>query len=146
LPTRPVLLDDRVLVGLLVGEQLPLARNPSRFTTTYFYFRACRSFVLGGSGKLSGPFARLDDERKAAVLGQMLALPEEVSLPDPRRMVPVMVGVQRRHPHLNVLHTEAVAAALMLGTRMLLSAPTASGQLRGVLETEGIPWQVVELP
>jgi hypothetical protein len=146
LPARPVLLDDSVLIGLLVGERLPLAHNPNRFTTSYFYFRACRSFVLGGHGKLSAPFAHLDNELKAAALGQMLALPADIGLPDPRRLVPVMVEVQRRYRHLNVLNTEAIAAALLLDARMLLSAPTAAGQLHGVLETEGIPWQVVELP
>jgi hypothetical protein len=56
-----------------------------------------------------------------------------------------MVDIQRRHPHLNLLNTEAVAAALLLNARLALSAPTAHGQLAEVLEVEGIKWSVVEL-
>ena len=76
----------------------------------------------------------------------MLALPEDIGLPDPRVLVPVMVEVQRRHAQLNVLNTEAVAAALLLKARLVLTAPTAHGQLAAVLSTEPIAWQLVELP
>ena len=76
----------------------------------------------------------------------MLALPDDMGLPEPRLIVPVMVKVQRRHPGLNVLNTEAVAAALLLGAKMVLSAPTAQGQLQAVLPDEGIAFQTVDLP
>jgi hypothetical protein len=146
LPFRPLLLDDRVLVALLVGEALPIARRAERFTTTYFYFRACRAVVAGAGGRLSGPFEHLDPDRRAVALEHMLALPGDVGLPDPRHIVPVMVDVQRRHPNLNVLNTEAAAAALLLGAKMVLSPPTASGQLETVLPVEHIAFQTVNLP
>jgi len=76
----------------------------------------------------------------------MLTLPEDVGLPDSRQLVPVMVGVDRRHPNLSVLNTEAAAAALMLGAKMVLSPPTASGQLAAVLPIEDITFQMVDLP
>jgi len=112
----------------------------------YFYFRACRAVVAGVGGQLSGPFERLDRDRRAGALEQMLTLPEDVGLPESRRLVPVMVGVHRRHPNLSVLNTEAAAAALMLGTKMVLSPPTASGQLAAVLPFEDITFQTVDLP
>ena len=146
LPSRPLLLDDRSLVALLVGERLPITRGAERFTTSYFYFRACRAVVVGAGGRLSGPFERLDPVHRAVALEHMLALPDEVGLPEPRLIVPVMVKVQSRHPGLNVLNTEAVAAALLLGARMVLSAPTAQGQLQAVLPDEGIAFQAVDLP
>jgi hypothetical protein len=146
LPSRPLLLDDRVLVALLVGEGLPIARRSERFTTMCFYFRACRAVVAGVGGRLSGPFERLDLDRRAAALEQMLSLPDDVGLPDPRQLVPVMVGVHRRHPNLSVLNTEAAAAALMLRAKMVLSTPTASGQLAAVLPIEDITFQTVDLP
>jgi hypothetical protein len=133
-------------VALLVGEQLPVRRSVDHFTTTYFWFRACRAVALGAGGFLSGPFARLDPTRRATALGQLLALPDDIGLADPKRIVPVMVGVQQRHPGLNVLNTEAVAAALVLGAIMVLSGPNARGQLASVLPAEGIPVQQVELP
>ena len=76
----------------------------------------------------------------------MLALPDDVGLPEPRLIVPVMVDVQRRHPGLNVLNTEAAAAALLLGAKMVLSPPTARGQLEAVLAVEHIAFQTVDLP
>jgi len=146
LPSRPLLLDDRALVALLVGERLPITRGAERFTTTYFWFRACRAVVVGAGGRLSGPFERLEPGHRAAALEHMLALPGDVGLPEPRLIVPVMVGVQRRHPGLNVLNTEAAAAALLLGAKMVISPPTAQGQLEAVLPVERIAFQTVDLP
>ena len=146
LPSNPLLLDDRVLVALLVGEAVPIARRAEHFTTTYFYFRACRAVVAGAGGRLSGPFEHLDPGRRAVALEHMLALPGDVGLPDPRQIVPVMVDVQRRHPNLNVLNTEAVAAAHLLRAKMVLSPPTAKGQLETVLPVEQIAFQTVDLP
>ena len=57
-----------------------------------------------------------------------------------------MVDVQRRHPTLNVLNTEAAAAALLLRAKMVLSPATAGGQLEAVLRAENIPFQTVDLP
>jgi hypothetical protein len=146
LPSEAVLFDDRALVAHLVGERLPVARDAERFTSTYFYFRACRAVAAGAGGRLSGPFEQLDPERRAAALDHMLTLPDDVGLPDPRQMVPLMVGVQRRHPNLNVLNTEAVAAALLLGATMVLGPATAGGQLEAVLPVEGVPFRTVDLP
>jgi hypothetical protein len=146
LPSRPLLLDDRVLVALLVGEKLPITRGAARFTTTYFYFRACRAVVAGTGGRLSGPFERLDLDRRALALDNMMDLPDDVGVPDPRLIVPVMVDVQRRYPTLNVLNTEAAAAALLLRAKMVLSPATAGGQLEVVLRAENIPFQTVDLP
>jgi len=146
LPSRPLLLDDRVLVALLVDERLPITRGATRFTTTYFYFRACRAVVAGTGGRLSGPFERLDLDRRALALDNMMALPDDVGVPDPRLIVPVMVDVQRRYPTLNVLNTEATAAALLLRAKMVLSPATAGGQLEAVLRAENIPFQTVDLP
>jgi hypothetical protein len=76
----------------------------------------------------------------------MLALPGDVGLPEPRLIVPVMVDVQGRHPSLNLVNTEAVAAALLLEAKMVLSPPTARGQLEAVLPIERIVFQTVNLP
>jgi hypothetical protein len=145
LPSEPLLLDDRVLVALLVGEGLPIARQGKLFTTMYFYFRACRAVVAGVGGRLSGPFQRLDQDRQAAALEQMLTLPDDVGLPDSRQLVPAMVALHRRHPHLSLLNTEAAAAALVLRAKMVLTPPSAAGQLAEVLSIRGISYQTVLL-
>jgi hypothetical protein len=146
LPSSPLLLDDRALVALLVGERLPITRGAACFTTTYFWFRACRAVVVGVGGRLSGPFERLEPTHRAVALEHLLALPDDVGLPEPRLILPVMVDVQRRHPVLNILNTEAVAAALLLGAKMVLSSSTARGQLQAVLPDESIAFQTVDLP
>jgi len=133
-------------VALLVGERLPIARGAECCTTTYFYFRACRAVVAGVGGRLSGPFERLGPDRRAVALERMLVLPDDVGLPDPRQIVPVMAEVQRRHPSLNALNTEAAAAALLLGAKMVLSPSTANEQLERVLPAEHISFQTVDLP
>ena len=144
--TGPLLLDDRALVALIAGEALPLATAAECFTTTYFCYRACRAVVLGARGHLSGPFARLDQSRRAWALQSMLVLPAEVRLPEPRAIVPMMVDVQRRHPHLNVLSTEAAAAALVLRATMVITRATVEGQLGAVLHAEGVDFDIVDLP
>ena len=75
----------------------------------------------------------------------MLALPDDVALPDPRRLVPEMVAMHQRHPQLNVMNVEAAAAATMLDARMLLSARAAEGILPAVLDAEAIRWRVVSV-
>jgi hypothetical protein len=54
--------------------------------------------------------------------------------------------MRREHPRLNVLNTEATAAALLLPARLLLNSASAAGQLGVVLPAENIPFQTVELP
>lgn len=100
---------------------------------------------MGGAGKLSGPFAALDPERQAVAIERMLVLPEEYELPDPRPLVPEMVGIARRHPKLNVLNTEAAAAARMLDALVVLSPDAARGLLPGVLDAEGVGWATADL-
>ena len=101
---------------------------------------------MGAGRHLSAPFERLDPERRSIALERMLALPEDVGLPDPRPLVPRMAEVKRRHPHLNVLNTEATAAALLLNARVVLSSANAAGQLGEALPAEGVAFQTVELP
>ena len=115
-----VLLDDRLLVEeLLVG--LPTGRRQLRlYTTSCWYYCDCRAAVAG-AGELR----------------------EDIGLPDPRRAVPVMAEVARRHPHLNLFNLEATAAALDLRAEVWLSERAAEGLLPGVLETEGLPWRLV---
>ncbi|HEV7721201.1 MAG TPA: hypothetical protein VGO60_07950 [Iamia sp.] len=54
---RPVLLDDRLLIGELL-HGVPHGRRPL-VTSSSWYFRACRAAVAGGGGQLSGPFAEV---------------------------------------------------------------------------------------
>lgn len=138
--TGAVIIDDRLLIEeLLIG--LP-SRPPEVHTTTYWYYRACRAAVLGASGHVSGPFQQLPADQQTAAVGSLLRLPDHIALPDPRRTVPLMVGLARRHPRLNLLNLEAAAAARTLDT-VWLSPEAAEGILPGVLDAERVPWRSV---
>jgi hypothetical protein len=138
-----VLLDDRLLVEeLLVGLRTG-RRRPTLFTTSYWYYRACRAAVAGAGGQLSGPFEQLPPLEQERAILSLLELREDLGLPDPRRTVPVMGEIARRHPHLNLLNVEATAAALVLSAEVWLSERAAEGLLPGVLDTEGVPWRPV---
>jgi hypothetical protein len=138
-----VLLDDRLLIEeILHGLEL---RVDELWTTTYWYYRACRAATLGSQGHLSGPFERLPAEHhEAAVLG-LLQLPDRVGIADARVVVPVMAALSSRHPQLNLLNLEAAAAAAALAASVLLSAAGARGVLPAVLDAERVEWVVRQL-
>ena len=144
LTNRTVLIDDRLLVAHLVGAALDLPEHDSLITTSYWYYRACRAAVSGGSGKLSGPFRSLDAMRQGEAIAAMLRLPDNIGLPDPRLLVPEMVAIQRRHPQLNLLNIEAAAAARLLVGHVALSSPAAAGVLPAILEAERIEWVTLQ--
>ncbi len=114
-------------------------------TTLYWYYRACRVAVAGAGGHLSGPFANLDEPHQHAAIRSLLALPDDIGLPDPRSTVPMMAELSERHPKLNLLNLEATAAGLALNATLLLSVEATRGVLPDVLEAERITWRIVEL-
>lgn len=141
-----VLLDDRLLVEeLLVGLDRG-RRRPALFTTSYWYYRACRAAVVGAGGHLSGPFGRLGTEEQERAILSLLELREDIGLPDPRQTVPIMAELASRHTHLNLLNVEAAASAIVLGSEVWLSAEASKGVLPAVLEAEGTSWKIVSLP
>jgi hypothetical protein len=138
-----VVIDDRLLIEeLLVG----IDRNDATIhTTMYWYYRACRAAVRGAGGHLSGPFGHVPQAEQQRAIAAMLQLPVNVGLPEARQTVPRMVDVATRHPQLNLLNLEVVAAASTLEAIIWLSPAGASGVLPRVLDVEGIPWETVHL-
>lgn len=100
--------------------------------------------MTSGRGKLSAPFAALSPDRQAEAINVLLALPDEIELPDPRGLVPLMVDVHRRHHRLNVLNVEVVAAARLLDAQVALSPGSSRGVLPRVLDAEGVAWREVD--
>jgi hypothetical protein len=136
-----VVLDDRLLIEeLLVGVRRP---GVQLYTTAYWYYRACRAAVLGAGGHLSGPFRELQALEQERAIRSMLQLPEDIGLPDTRQLVPIMVEVSGRHPRLNLLNLEAVAAVHALDATLWLSREASDGVLPAVLDAEHLAWEVV---
>jgi hypothetical protein len=138
-----VVLDDRLLIEeLLVG--LP-GRRVDLYTTTYWYYRACRAAVLGAGGHLSGPFERVDVEQQEVAIVSLLELRDDISLPDARSTIPEMAHLAARHPRLNLMNLEAIAIGRLLSATVWLSQETAEGVLPGVLNQERVRWRTVAL-
>lgn len=136
-----VVLDDRLLIEeLLVGSRRP---GVQLHTTAYWYYRACRAAVLGAGGHLSGPFRELAPQDQERAISAMLQLPKDIGLPDTRQLVPLMVEIAGRHPQLNLLNLEAVAAARALAATIWLSPEAANGVLPAVLDGELLAWVIV---
>ena len=134
-------IDDRLLIEeILVGLRRPRARL---HTTAYWYYRACRAAKLGAGGHLSGPFLSLPHAEQELAVGSMLQLPETIVLPEPRRVVPLMVDTSQRHPRLNLLNLEAVATARLLQAKVWLSPEGAAGALPDVLTAENLEWETI---
>ncbi len=145
MPTSsPFILDDRLLIAHLLDQPVALPASATLHTTTYWYYRACRAAVTGGAGQLSGPLRALRPDQQADAITAMLALPDDIELPDPRPLVPLMVEVHRRHPQLNLLNLEATATAHLISARVLLSPPAGQGLLPAILDDEGIGWDVLD--
>lgn len=142
-PPRRILLDDRLLIETLLSG-LDTA-NSELFSTSCWYFRACRAAVAGAGGHLSGPFEGLAESEQAAAILSLLEVSEVIALPSLRATVPAMAQLSRRYPRLNLLNLEAVAAAVALGAAVWLSPPTARGVLPGVLDAETVDWTTVPL-
>jgi hypothetical protein len=138
-----VVIDDRLLIEeLLVGIDRD---DETIHTTMYWYYRACRAAVAGAGGHLSGPFRDVPQAEQQRAISSILQLRVDVGLPEARQTVPRMVDVATRHPRLNLLNLEAVAAASVLEAMIWLSPAGASGVLPEVLDSEGIPWNTVLL-
>ena len=138
-------MDDRLLIEeLLVGLRRGRRRS-TLFTTSYWYYRACRAAVAGAGGHLSGPFEALAASDQERAISSLLELRDDIGLPDPRTTVPVMVDIARRHGQLNLLNLEAVATARLLNATVWLSTPAASGVLPAVLDAERLRWTVVAI-
>jgi hypothetical protein len=137
-----VILDDRLLIEeILVGLKL----KGNRYTTSYWFYRACRAAVAGAGGHLSGPFLYLDEDRQASAIRSLLSLPDTISLPESRTTVPVMAELSERHPRLNLLNLEAAAAGLLLDATVCLSVEESRGVLPKTLDFENIKWRTVEI-
>jgi hypothetical protein len=141
--TAVVLLDDRLLIEeLLVGLAWGRRRGDV-YTTSYWYYRACRAAVAGAGGHLSGPFEKLDAHQQERAILSLLELRDDIGLPNPRQTVPAMTELSRTHPQLNLLNLEAAASAAVLGAEVWLSPPASTGVLPAVLDSEGVRWETV---
>ncbi len=130
------LVDDQRLSAILRGHPTP---NPDAaiFTTGYWYVRLCQAVLTATAqpGKLSGPFLDLPEPARSRAIDSLLALPEAIGLVSLRDLGPTIGRLRSRH-QLNILGMEALAAAVHLDARVLLSVN--SPKLEAALAAEGL--------
>lgn len=140
-----VLVDDGLLSLLLRGERLPDegAHGQPIFTTGHWYVRLCHA-VLGDadrSGALSSPFQVLPGPQRQRAIAAVMELPADIGLVSLRTLAP-LIGRLRAEHNLNILASEAVAAAIHLDAAVLLSI--RAPRLEQALTAEGLPVTVAE--
>jgi hypothetical protein len=134
---KPALIDDRLLGEVLRGVVVGELRERDLFTTGYWYVRLCQAAFGAGasSGVLSSPFASLTGSLRVRAMTAVMELPPSVGLISLRQLAPLTGQLRRDHP-LNILGSEALAAAKHLGADVFLSA--ASPRLQEALSREGL--------
>ena len=141
-----VVIDDRLLLDVLAGqapgELTAELGGGGVFVTSAWYYRLGRAvFGSSGAGVLSGRLAALDRDVTERVRAELGDLPSNVGLLHPRVVVPLMFTLRVRR-QLNVLAAEALAVALLLPARLLVT--TDSPLLRSAAEETGIDYQVLD--
>ena len=134
--------DDRILAGLLRGDDPPRPGEPV-YTTGCWYVRLCQA-VLGASertGVLSRVFADQAPVLRDRAVARLLELPEEIGLVSLRSLGPVIGRLRHRHG-LNLLSIEALAAAEQLRADVFLASP--SPRLASALRAEGRHVEVLQ--
>ena len=119
-----LLIDDQLLGTVLRGHRpRSLPRRATLFTTGYWYVRLCQAAlnVADRTGVLSAPFAALPADQRERAVAAVLELPEEVGLVGMRTLGPLIARLRGRH-RLNILGSEALAAAVYLEAEVALSA------------------------
>jgi hypothetical protein len=138
-----VVLDDRLLIEELLTGLPQNTASITLYTTPYWYYRACRAAAAGAGGHLSGPFEQLDLDRQQQAILSLLELRDDISIASPREVVPLMAALSIRHPRLNLLNLEVVAAAQLLTASVWLSEPAAAGVLPPILDAESVNWSTI---
>lgn len=140
-----VLIDDQLLAAHLRG--LPVLRDHSGpvFTSGYWYVRLCLAVGRRTAGRLSGPFLALPPARRRRALTAVLSLPQEIGLLSLRRLGPVIGELAQRHPPMNALTREALAAAVVLEAEVLMAGGNENFVLATGVAEEGLHARVVAL-
>jgi len=139
-----VLLDDHLLRDWMVGPDRDLRRAVRReplATTNLWYARLCKSAARAAGGALAGD---LPPAEREALVAALVRLPDDISVV-PMRDVAWRMGVLVcQRTGLSTLAAEAVAAAEVLGARVLASSRDDSPGIRLSCEQLGIRYSTVD--
>jgi hypothetical protein len=139
-----VLLDDHLLRDWMTGPDPALRAavgGEPLATTNLWYARLCKSAASAGDGALLGALSRAERE---AVVAALVRLPDDVAVV-PMRQVAWRMGllVSAERGRLSTLGSEVVAAAEVLGARVLASSRDDGPGIRRCCRDLRIPYETV---
>lgn len=117
-----VLLDDHLLRDWMVGRDRALTRavaGEGVATTNLWYARLCKSAARATGGALLADWA---DAKRRALIAGLVALPDDIAIVPMRDLAWSMGELIADHSGLSTLGAEAVAAAMTLEGRLLVSS------------------------
>ena len=138
-----LLVDDQILAAHLRGHPVVPSGGHSVFTTGYWYVRLCLAVSRRAGGMLSGPFAALPPHRRTAAVSAVLELPAEIGLLSLRQLGPLIGELATRHPPMNVLSREALAAAVELSATVFVAEGNENPALLSALDSEQLTVRIV---
>jgi hypothetical protein len=139
-----VLLDDHLLRDWLAGPDAALKRAVARSnvtTTNLWYARLCKSAAGHGGGALLGSWS---GKERGVVIAGLIALPESLSVTPMIDLAWRMGQLVHEYVGLSTLGSEAVAAAELLGARVLVSSRDDGPGIRNACGALKIRHQVLE--
>jgi len=139
-----VLLDDHLLRDWMVGPDATLRRAVRRAplaTTNLWYARLCKSAARAAGGALLG---QLPAAERQALVAALVNLPDVVTVVPMRDLAWRMAVLASEHTGLSTLGSEAVAAAEMLGARVLASSRDDSPGIRRCCDQLGVRYSTLD--
>lgn len=139
-----VVVDDHLLRDWLARRDAPLVEaiaGDSVATTNLWYARLCKSAARATGGALLRGWSIA--ERRALIAG-LIALPDDIAIVPIRHLAWRMGELIVDHGGLSTLGAEAVAAALDLNARLLVSARDDGPGIRGCSAAVGVPYGAVD--
>ena len=123
---------DEALVDAVDGEDVA--------TTNLWYARLCKSAARATGGALLGGWRV--EERRTLIAG-LVALPDDIVVLPMRQLAWKMGELIADHDGLSTLGAEAVAAALDLPARLLVSARDDGPGIRRCCSALGVAYDVI---
>lgn len=139
-----VILDDHLLRDWLTRRDDPLLHeigDDSVATTNLWYARLCKSAAGETSGALAGSWSAAE---RGALKAALASLSRDVIITPMRKLAWTMGELIARHQGLSMLGAEAVAAAVELDGRLLVSARDDGPGVRRCCGELGVRYHALE--
>jgi hypothetical protein len=145
--SRPLVIDDHLLLQLLLGHESPDLRplGASIFTTGLWYHRLCRALADDTvTGALSRSLGNVQPRLASDTVRAIIELPDSVGLVSLQDLGWPMAQLLARGLRLNLLSLEALSAAEHLQADLCLGSSDINPSLCDAAAQRGISVRIIE--